>query len=66
MQALRKSLGVPFGMPTPKFAMGLGAVVMGTESELLLKSRYVKPKRLLDAGYSFQFTDIHAALQNLK
>ncbi|MCB0401110.1 MAG: TIGR01777 family oxidoreductase [Flavobacteriales bacterium] len=66
MQALRKSLGVPFGMPTPKFAMELGAVVMGTESELLLKSRYVKPKRLLDAGYSFQFTDIHAALQNLK
>lgn len=46
MQALRESLGVSFGLPTPKFAMELGAMIMGTESELILKSRFVKPKRL--------------------
>lgn len=66
MAALRKSLGVPFGIPTPKFAMELGAMIMGTESELILKSRFVKPKRLLDAGYQFKFTDINKALVDLK
>lgn len=66
MAALRQSLGVSFGIPTPKFAMELGAVIMGTESELILKSRFVKPKRLLDSGFTFKFTDIEKALVDLK
>ncbi len=66
MQALRKSLRVPFGIPTPTFALKLGAIIMGTESELILKSRFVKPKRLLDKGYQFKFTDINSALEDLK
>lgn len=65
MQALRKSLKMPFGIPTPKFAMELGAIIMGTESELILKSRFVKPKKLLDKGFEFQFTDIGKALNDL-
>lgn len=66
MAALRKSLGVSFGLPTPKFAMELGAMIMGTESELILKSRFVQPKKLLDAGCQFKFTDINDALMDLK
>jgi uncharacterized protein (TIGR01777 family) len=66
MAALRKSLGVSFGIPTPTFAMELGAMIMGTESELILKSRFVKPKRLLDLGYQFKYTDINDALSDLK
>lgn len=66
MQALRKSLGVSFGLPTPTFALKLGAIIMGTESELILKSRFVKPQRLLDKGYQFKFTDINNALEDLK
>ena len=66
MAALRKSLGVSFGLPTSKFAMELGAMIMGTESELILKSRFVKPQRLMDAGYQFQFTDVNKALEDLK
>lgn len=66
MQALRKSLGVSFGLPTPTFALKLGAMIMGTESELILKSRFVKPQRLLDKGYQFKFTDINEALMDLK
>ena len=66
MQALRKSLGISFGLPTPTFALKLGAIIMGTESELILKSRFVKPQRLLDKGYRFKFTDINNALEDLK
>lgn len=66
MAALRKSLGVPFGIPTPSFAMELGAKIMGTESELILKSRFVRPQRLLDVGFKFQFTNIDEALNDLK
>ena len=66
MKALRKSLGVWFGLPTPKFALEIGSFFMGTESELILKSRFVKPKRLLDAGFQFKFTNIDEALTDLK
>ncbi|PCI94048.1 MAG: TIGR01777 family protein [Flavobacteriales bacterium] len=66
MKALRKSLGVWLGIPTPKFALEIGSYLMRTESELILKSRFVKSKRLLDAGFQFKFTDINEALNDLK
>jgi NAD dependent epimerase/dehydratase family enzyme len=31
---------------------------------LLLDSRRVTPKRLLDAGFEFKFTDLKSALEN--
>ncbi|PCJ24315.1 MAG: TIGR01777 family protein [Flavobacteriales bacterium] len=66
MKALRKSLGVWFGIPTPKFALEIGSFLMQTESELILKSRFVKPQRLLDNGFQFKFTNIDKALADLK
>lgn len=66
MKALRKSLNIPFGIPTPKPLMEIGSFIMRTESELILKSRFVTPKRLLDAGFEFEFNDINKALIDLK
>ena len=66
MKALRKSLGVWFGIPAPTFAIEIGSFFMQTESELILKSRSVKPKRLLDSGFQFKFTNIDKALADLK
>ena len=66
MKALRKSLGIWFGIPSPKFAIEIGSFLMQTESELILKSRFVSPKRLLDNGFQFKFTNIDNALANLK
>ena len=66
MKALRKSLGILFGIPTPKFALEIGSFLMQTESELILKSRFVKPKRLIDNGFQFKFTNIDEALIDLK
>ena len=33
----------------------IGAVFMSTDTELILKSRRVVPKRLLDAGFEFRY-----------
>ena len=65
MKAFRKAMGVSFGLPASKIMLKMGAVVMGTEPELILKSRYVSPKKLLDAGFQFKFANIDKALADL-
>ncbi len=66
MKSLRKSLGVSFGIPAPTFAIEIGSFIMRTEPELILKSRFVQPKRLLDDGFQFKFTNIDKALTDLR
>jgi len=65
MRELRLASGVGFGLPSPRWLLEIGAFLMRTESELLLKSRNVVPERLLDAGFQFRFPNWHSALQNL-
>ncbi len=65
MKALRKSLKVPFGIPQPTFLLKFGAIVIGTESELILKSRFVYPKKLINAGFQFKYEDYQRALIQL-
>ncbi|HIP32923.1 MAG TPA: DUF1731 domain-containing protein [Crocinitomicaceae bacterium] len=62
MRALRKSLGIKFGLPQPKWSLKIGAWFMRTESELILKSRWVYPKRLLDEGFKFKHPEVNEAL----
>lgn len=62
MRALRRSLGMPFGLPTPRFVTELGAAVIGTETELILKSRWVVPERLTALGYRFRHPRLEDAL----
>lgn len=65
MKGLRKALGIPFGIPLPKLLLKMGARLIGTETELVLKSRKVVPKRLLKAGFEFRYNKITDALNNL-
>jgi uncharacterized protein (TIGR01777 family) len=53
------------GLPAPTWALNLGAVFMRTETELILKSRRVIPKRLQDAGFEFHFPNWRGACQDL-
>ncbi|TWP48662.1 TIGR01777 family protein [Lentzea tibetensis] len=55
MSAVRSEWGVPFGLPATRWMTEIGALAIGTDTELLLKSRRVVPGRLLDAGFSFEF-----------
>ena len=55
MAALREAWDVPNGLPAPAALLKIGMFFLRTEPELVLKSRYVVPGRLLDAGFQFEF-----------
>jgi uncharacterized protein (TIGR01777 family) len=65
MKELRHACGVPFGLPAPAWLLEMGAAFIGTETELILKSRWVLPKRLLDAGFEFQFAKVEHAIKDI-
>jgi uncharacterized protein (TIGR01777 family) len=54
MRALRRAWGTRVGLPAAEWMLEVGARVMRTESELILKSRRVVPGRLLAAGFTFE------------
>lgn len=63
MSTLRRVLGVPFGVPLRRWMIEVGAIGMRTESELLLKSRWVVPETLTAAGYSFRHPELEGAVR---
>lgn len=65
MEAIRISRNIPFGIPICTFLLKLGAKIIGTETELVLKSRNVVPKRLLDSGFTFIYGDLYKAMNRL-
>lgn len=66
MHALRRSIGVPIGLPAPAPLVRLGApLLMRTDPELALYGRYCEPRRLVEEGFGFRFGDLDAALADL-
>jgi NAD dependent epimerase/dehydratase family enzyme len=65
MAALRQAYGVPLGLPATDWMLEVGAFFLRTETELILKSRRVVPRRLVDAGFGFQFPDWSTAAADL-
>lgn len=65
MRALRAAWGVPVGLPATRWMAEVGAFVLRSDTELLLKSRRVVPGRLLDAGFTFDRPDWPAAADDL-
>ena len=65
MRILRQSCGVPFGLPASRLMLEVGAALMKTETELVLKSRRVVPARLLQHGFQFAFADWPTAARDL-
>ncbi|OPA94165.1 TIGR01777 family protein [Pseudomonas fluorescens] len=61
-KTLGKVLHRPSFMPLPAFALKVG---LGELSGLLLGGQKAVPERLLAAGFTFQFTELHAALEDL-
>ncbi len=54
MRDLRRAWGRRPGLPATAWMAGIGAFVLRSDPELLLKSRRVVPGRLLDAGFVFE------------
>jgi uncharacterized protein (TIGR01777 family) len=65
MQSLREAWGIPFGLPATEWMLELGAFVLRSETELMLKSRRVIPTRLLESGFTFQFPTWAEAARDL-
>ena len=65
MRELRRACGVSFGLPATRWMLETGAVLMQTETELILKSRRVVPTRLLESGFEFRFPHWSDAARDL-
>ena len=55
MRVLRSAWGMPFGLPATEWMLELGAFILQSETELILKSRRVVPAKLLQSGFAFQY-----------
>jgi uncharacterized protein (TIGR01777 family) len=64
-RALREAWGIGIGLPVDGWMVEIGALLMGTESELILKSRRVVPGRLAAEGFHFLFPEWPAAARDL-
>lgn len=61
MRTIRTEAGINMGIPTPEWLLECGARLIGTETELILKSRWVLPNRLIKSGYPFLYPDVQSA-----
>lgn len=62
MANIRRIVKPMFHLHQPKWLLELGAIFLRTETELLLKSRYVIPERLIGSGFVF----LHPSMKDLK
>ncbi len=65
MRTLRGAWKAPIGLPATRWMLSLGALLMGTETELILKSRRVIPGRLREHGFDFHFPTWNTAAEDL-
>ncbi|GAA2953931.1 TIGR01777 family oxidoreductase [Streptomyces erythrogriseus] len=65
MRVLRRAWGVPVGLPASRWMAEVGAFVLRSDTELLLKSRRVVPGRLGDAGFEYVWTGWEGAAGDL-
>jgi uncharacterized protein (TIGR01777 family) len=65
MSTLRRKMGVKFGVNSPKFLLEIASFLLKTETELLLKSRFVLPQTLINLGFTYDFGTLDDCLENL-
>jgi hypothetical protein len=66
MKAFRETVGMPIGLPSAKWMLAIGAALMGTETELVLKSRWAEPLRLREAGFRWRYPMAVDAIEDLE
>ena len=65
MRTLRGILRRPWCPPVPAVLLGAGAFALGFNSELVLTGQRCVPRRLQEAGFQFEFSDLPHALRDL-
>lgn len=65
MKTFRQSMKTKIGFSSPAWLLKIGAAIIKTEPELILKSRWVVPEKLLESGYTFKYPTLDIALKNI-
>ena len=65
MKIFREVCHAPFGLPATEWMLEIGAFFLRTETELIIKSRRVVPRKLIDSGFQFRFPNFADAVKNL-
>ncbi|MCX8523826.1 TIGR01777 family oxidoreductase [Chryseobacterium formosus] len=65
MRKLRKEMKIPFGLNAAVWQLEIASIFLGTETELLLKSRNVYPEKLIQNKFQFNYSTVDTAFQNL-
>jgi len=65
MRMLRGSVGAPVGLPAWRWMLEPAMWALRTEPELVLKSRWVLPGALTEAGFAFEYPDLRAAVADV-
>jgi uncharacterized protein len=65
MRTLREAWGTGLGLSATQWMLELGALLLRTETELILKSRRVVPGRLRQHGFRFDFPNWNEAAADL-
>lgn len=63
-KCIRKGNFFSLNIPQPKFILELGARLIKTETELILKSRFVVPTRLLKENFVFNYSNISTCIDS--
>ncbi|GAA4507573.1 TIGR01777 family oxidoreductase [Brevibacterium yomogidense] len=58
-------VGTRIGVPLPAWSLEAGARIIRTEAELVLKSRWVEPRKLLDSGFAYLHPSIGRTLSQI-
>jgi uncharacterized protein (TIGR01777 family) len=66
MRIFRESVGMPIGLPAKRWMLEIGARLMRTETELVLKSRWAEPLRLHDEGFRWRWAKAVDAVADLQ
>ncbi len=66
MKTFRENVGMPIGLPALPWMLEIGARLMRTETELVLKSRWAQPTRLHDAGFRWRWARAADAVADLQ
>ena len=65
MAMLRKATGHGFGLPAPAWLLEVGAWLIRTETELMLKSRWVVSTRAMKEGFVFKYETLDKAFAEI-
>ena len=66
MRVILRERGMPFGLHATRWMLEAAAYIHRTEAELILKSRYVVPAKLLESGFKFHFPRMEDAVHEIE